>query len=147
MVILSGECEIFLIQSHGNKYLKPRPVLQLDFSSELYLVKKKKDSTPPRCEGEWPWRSGLDASWLPLCILFVSRSTPPACCMQIRGSTHHRSGRGWCLFHFNFPLWGPQIFPLFPFCRLSPFLCLLAVAILDSFFYSDYPTMSKQFQH
>lgn len=42
MVILSGECEIFLIQSHGNKYLKPRPVLQLDFSSELYLVKKKK---------------------------------------------------------------------------------------------------------
>ena len=76
---------------------------------------------------------------LPLFILSVSSLPPPhACPMQIRASTYHQSGRG----HACSPE-GPTPVPGFFLCSLFAglfpfFVCLLATAILDSFFYSNY---------
>ena len=74
-----------------------------------------------------PQRRGLNLSWLPPFISFVSSPLELALCKL----GYPRSGA--CLFHLKFSVLSMD-FLLLHFWGLFSFLCLLATTILDSFF-------------
>lgn len=125
---LLSESVISSILSHCNKDFKLWPVLQLSYSSGV-SDRQTQDSTPLRHEGGGTPMERPQPSW-PLFMCFVSSQV----CLWKLGLAR----KGAVCF-----IWGSHSVHGLFLCPLSngfP-LCLLAIAILDSFSfsYSNYP--------
>ena len=127
-----GESVISSVLSHYNKDLKWRTSVTASLQLRVLFGK---ENPSPRMKMSWPRRRGVSRSWLPLFICFGSSHL--ACPRQTRQTRASQEGD---LFV------SPEVLTLiheFFLCSLftgfSPFFVyLLATAILDSFFYSNY---------
>ena len=96
------------------------------------FIRQTKDSIPSRRDGTLTPKERPQSILASSFYKFVS-SQPWACPMQI-GLAMKRV----YLFHLKFSLWSADILS-FSFLQAFPFLCLLATAILDSFFLFEIP--------
>ena len=130
-----GDSVISSVLSHCNKDLK----LWTSVTASLQLrVLFGKENPSPRMKMSWPHRRSVSRSWLPFLICFGSSHL--ACPRQTRASQEGDlfiSPEVLTLVH--------EFFLCSLFMGFSPFFVyLLATAILDSFFYSNYSKTSAR---
>ena len=130
-----GDSVISSVLSHCNKDLK----LWTSVTASLQLrVLFGKENPSPRMKMSWPHRRSVSRSWLPFLICFGSSHL--ACPRQTRASQEGDlfiSPEVLTLVH--------EFFLCSLFTGFSPFFVyLLATAILDSFFYSNYSKTSAR---
>ena len=122
---MSEECVISSVLSHCSKNLKwlssVKAWLQLSF------IWQAKENASSRHEGGPTQKRHVAQFWL-LFLYFFFFSLLPLSLTCVNCASQEG-----CLFHLKFSLWSLDL-PLFYFCGLFSFLCLLAITTLDSFF-------------